>query len=484
MATYDNDSRVQPGTSRDSRGASRTGYSAGRTAPTQRTPQRSTSGTRTSAGQRPASGQRTASGQRRPTSQRPASGQRSSSQRASSGRRPAPRRKQPNRAPLFAALAAVVVLVLVLVIAKPFGGPKADPGSNPPAVPASNPVEPVAAQPDLGDVEAEPQVEYDNLEDKLADGQYDVGSLSAADMAQVTDLKVNTSLPGEWLNVLLLGTDERVLNDSARTDAMMICSINRSTGEVKLSSIMRDLAIEYTDIGKYNGTYRINAANYFGGPNLAMRTVNEKFNMNIQSYVMVNFYGFQRIAEKLGGIDIDITEDEMNQINHWVYNVWSSAHNHNIDISDVEWVKLETYGENVHLNGTQSLAYARIRKLEGGDYMRAQRQRTVLTKLLEKAKKLDAIQLAALATEMLKDVKTNLPLDDIFPVAVLVCGNGLSGLKTMQLPDPQQPVHAVRLRFLRQRHPAVQFHLRKLIAYRNDLAGRRGGIAAPPRAYA
>ena len=299
MATYDNDSRVQPGISRDSRGASRTGYSAGRTAPTQRTPQRSASGTRTSAGQRPASGQRTASGQRRPTSQRPASGQRSSSQRASSGRRPAPRRKQPNRAPLFAALAAVVVLVLVLVIAKPFGGPKADPVSNPPVVPASNPVEPVAAQPDLGDVEAEPQVEYDNLEDKLADAQYDVGSLSAADMAQVTDLKVNTSLPGEWLNVLLLGTDERVLNDSARTDAMMICSINRSTGEVKLSSIMRDLAIEYTDIGKYNGTYRINAANYFGGPNLAMRTVNEKFNMNIQSYVMVNFYGFQRIAEKL-----------------------------------------------------------------------------------------------------------------------------------------------------------------------------------------
>ena len=62
-------------------------------------------------------------------------------------------------------------------------------------------------------------------------------------------------------------------------------------------------------------TYRINAANYFGGPNLAMRTVNEKFNMNIQSYVMVNFYGFQRIAERLGGIDIDISEEEMNSIN-------------------------------------------------------------------------------------------------------------------------------------------------------------------------
>ena len=121
----------------------------------------------------------------------------------------------------------------------------------------------------------EPAPQYDNLADKLADANNAVGSLSADQMATVTDLRMNTNLPSDWLNVLLLGTDERILNDSARTDAMMICSINRTTGEVKLSSILRDLAIEFTDIGEYNGTYRINAANFFGGPNLAMRTVNE-----------------------------------------------------------------------------------------------------------------------------------------------------------------------------------------------------------------
>ena len=156
--------------------------------------------------------------------------------------------------------------------------------------------------------------------------------------------------------------------------------------------------------------------------------------MNIQYYVMVNFFGFQKIAERLGGIDIDITEEEMNQINKWAGNAWKIARKDGIDVTDVEWVELKQYGENVHLNGTQTLAYARIRKLNGGDYMRSQRQRTVLQKLLEKAKKLDAVQLAALASDMLSEVKTNLPFDDMFAVALQVVGNGLSSVESMRLP--------------------------------------------------
>lgn len=343
--------------------------------------------------------------------------------------------------PIFAALAAVLVLVLVFVIVKPFGK-KGDVTASAPVVPVSNPA--TGTDPSSGDdgddvfagveaAEVDPE-EYDDISGQISTSGNVSGSLSEADMAVVSDLKINTNLPSEWLNILLLGTDERVLNDSARTDTMIICSINRTTGELKLASIMRDLAVELNDIGKYSGTYRINSANFFGGPNLAMRTVNENFGMNIQYYAMVNFFGFQRIAEKVGGIDIDITEDEMNQINKWAYNVYKSARKHNIDVTDVAWEKLETYGQNVHLNGTQTLGYARIRKLQGGDYMRTERQRTVLSKLLEKAKSLDAIQLASLANDLLKDIKTNLPLDDIFPVGMTVCTNGLSGVDSMHLP--------------------------------------------------
>jgi len=392
---------------RSAAGASRAGYERSRQSSSGRPPQRSP--------------QRT--GQRPP-------------QRSGGSRKGG---RKPNRAPLFAAILVVLLVAVVLIIVKPFGRPTSAPVTDTTSLPVSNPAaNPNAdALPDIGAQTAQTaQTAEQNvsLADRLADLDNNAGSLSADQMATVTDLKINTSLPSDWLNVLLLGTDERILNDSARTDAMMIASINRTTGEVKLASIMRDLAIEYTDIGEYNGTYRINAANFFGGPNLAMRTVNEKFNMNIQYYAIVNFYGFQRIAEKLGGVDIDITEEEMNQINHWVYNVYKAANANNIDISDLEWVRLEQYGENVHLNGTQTLAYARIRKLQGGDYMRSQRQRTVLGKLLEKVKKLDAIQMAALATDMLKDIKTNLPLDDIFPIALQVCANGLSNIESLQLP--------------------------------------------------
>ena len=413
---------MEPGISRSGRSG---GYSG------QRSPSRSGSGRPAYSGQRPP--------QRRPSGQRPSGGQRPP-QRSGNPPRRNNRRRKPNRAPLFAALAAVLVVFLVVVVIRPFGRRGNDPVANPAVVPASNPVSAeapaTAADPLLSSAadEGEATPEYDNLSDKLADADYNVGSLSADQMAQVSDLRMNTNLSADWLNVLLLGTDERTLSESARTDAMLICSINRNTGEVKLTSIMRDLAIEYTDIGEYNGTYRINAANYFGGPNLAMRTINEKFNMNIQYYVLVNFFGFQKIAQRLGGIDIDITEAEKDKINKMIVQQAKFAYREGIDESDQENVYLETYGENTHLNGRQTLAYARIRKLTGGDAMRTERQRIVLEKLLQKVKGLDAMQLAALATDMLDQVRTNLPLDDLLKIALQVCGNGISSVKSIRLP--------------------------------------------------
>lgn len=406
---------MQPGISRDGRSAAPRG--GGRPAGYD---SRRTSAAPRSGGQRPSSGQRRPAGSQPP---RRTGGQ--------PPRRTPPRRRRSSRAPLIAALAAVLVIVALIVIVNPFGKPKKDPVAD--AVPASNPVQPVQ-QPAQQAEQVEQAANEGSLQDKLADYDSNVGSLSADQMAVVNDLSINTSLPDEWLNILLLGTDERTLSDSARTDAMIICSINRKTGEVKLSSIMRDLAIEFTDIGQWNGTYRINAANYFGGPNLAMKTVNEKFKMNIQNYVMVNFFGFQKIAQRLGGVDMDITKEEMDKINIMIVQQAKFAYQEGIDESDQENVYLETYGENTHLNGRQTLAYARIRKLTGGDAMRTERQRKVLQKLMEKVRKLDAIQLASLASEMIGQVKTNLPLEDIVTIALRVSGNGLSNIESMHLP--------------------------------------------------
>ena len=334
---------------------------------------------------------------------------------------------------LYVALALVVVLIAAVVVFRGALSGSGDPQRKPVSVAVTPTPTPIISAPTDAvqtQVNAGPTL---SIEQMLADSDSQVAGLSADQMAQVTDLSINNSLPDTWFNVLLLGTDERTLNDSARTDSMMICSINRSTGQVKLTSIMRDIAIEYTDIGEYNGTYRINAANFFGGPNLAMKTVNEKFGMNIQNYVMVNFFGFQKIAQKLGGVEMDITQEEMDEINKLIVKQAKMAFNAGIDESDQENVYLENYGENTHLNGRQTLAYARIRKLNGGDYMRSERQRRVLGKLMEKVKDLDAMEIASLVATMGDQVKTNLSVEDIISTAILV-GNGVTELDTFQLP--------------------------------------------------
>lgn len=435
----------RPPQSRAGYGAS-TGYRSGGSRPAGSRP--ASAGTRQGA-PRYAGNSRPSGAYRQPASRQPA--QRAPQARrpqqgysAGPGRRPAPRRgrgPRRNYTGLVAALAAVLVLVVVLVVVKPFDRGNdvvaANVNGDPGRAGVQSQGDGTLAQDDAfaqdGTV-SQAAIDDGSLQQALADSEANVGSLSAADMAQVHDLSINTSLPSEWLNVLLLGTDERELSESARTDSMMICSINQNTGEVKLSSIQRDLAIEYTDIGRYNGTYRINAANFFGGSKLAMKTVNEKFKMNIQYYVMVNFFGFQRIAEQLGGINIDISQEEMEQINVWALDAWKIAQAAGIDVSDVKYKKLKKYGENVHLNGTQTLAYARIRKLDGGDYARSERQRKVLAKLAEKVKDKNALEIASMASTMLGQVKTNMEINDIVNTALLVAGNGISNIKTLRLP--------------------------------------------------
>lgn len=368
-----------------------------------------------------------------PPPRRPAPGGNRSPQR----RTPPKKRRSGNggniKAYIFLAVLAVALIAVVLIIVRPGGTDKpaqtAAPVSAETAKPESTIVAPI-------DVATEPPAQYNNIAEMLGDIGNQVEGLAADQMVHVDDLSIKEGLPEEWLNVLLLGTDERTLSESARTDAMMICSINRNTGEVKLASIMRDLAVQFTDIGEYSGRYRINAANYFGGPNLAMKTVNELFEMNIQHYVMINFFGFGIIAQRLGGVEVDISEAEMNKINEDIVKQYKMAWlaGYTEDSFDPEQTKLEQYGENIHLNGNQTLAYARIRHLEGGDYMRTTRQQTVLKKLLAKVKKLGMMQLVQLGTDVFSMVRTNMELEDIFKVATIVIGNGLNDIETMRLP--------------------------------------------------
>ena len=286
-------------------------------------------------------------------------------------------------------------------------------------------------------VQAEPQPTSEtagHLSTMLGDEGAALEGLATDQMVTVDDLKITEGLPEEWINVLLLGSDERKEAESARTDSMIICSVNTVTGEVKLTSIMRDLAVDFDDIGAYNGVYRINAANYFGGERLAMKTVNECFGLNIQYYVRINFYGFQYVAHALGGIDIDITKEEMEQINVNIVDQYNWAKHAGIDDRDIPREYLETYGPNTHLDGRQTLGYARIRKLDGGDYERANRQRKVLIALLQKLKGADITQLMEIAMGTMQYFRTNLSVQAIIQIANTVITNGVDNISTFRLP--------------------------------------------------
>ena len=374
----------------------------------------------------------------RPQSQRPAGGS-----RPPQGRRPAPRRRRRGVQPrffIFAAILVVVIVALVLIFSGGKDNRAVQPKATPTVAPEGNNMSNVtvsSATPEPGEATDEEQLGQDIAQSAASMEEEDKDNtpqISSADQVQVADLSINTSLPSGWMNVLLLGTDERTLSEPARTDTMIIASINTKTGEVKLTSLLRDSAVRLDNIGKYNGTYRLNAANYFGGPQLAMKTINECLDMNIQYYVSVNFYGFTRIAEALGGIDVDLTEGEMNEINKKQAYQYVMAERAGIDESYIaNDAYLETYGANTHLNGRQTLAYARVRYVDN-DITRAERQRTVIIKLTQKLRGRSAAEILALLTSLSGNVTTNMDLNTIGELAMTVLSSGIPKMESLLLP--------------------------------------------------
>ena len=268
--------------------------------------------------------------------------------------------------------------------------------------------------------------------------------LSSEHQVQVDDLHINPDLDDQWLNVLLLGSDQRVPNEPFRTDTMMICSINKNTGEVKLTSLMRDTAMPMDELGEQSGYYRCNVACYVGGPEYLMAFLNEQLGLNIRYYVMVDFTSFSIIADNLGGIDIAVSKAEMDEINHNLRRQARVAYDSGMSEEQVyaTHTYLEEYGENVHLNGPQVLAYARIRKLDS-DSARTERQRKVLTAMLDKLRQKSPQDVITLAMTLGSYITTNMTIDDIISVAIVVVG---SDMQVGQMRIPEKDTYVLETR--------------------------------------
>lgn len=220
-----------------------------------------------------------------------------------------------------------------------------------------------------------------------------------SDLDQYTNIK----------NIALFGVDATE-GGVGRSDSIMIVSINNKNETIKVSSIIRD---SYVTIPGRSGKDKINHAYAFGGPELAIKTLNENFNLNITSFATVNFSSLPKLIDSVGGITLNITSEELKYINTYVDGV-NKANNTNSP-------RISKTGEQL-LDGTQALAYSRIRYTTGGDFERSHRHRIVLTGLFDKFKNLSVGDYPKIVNELLPLVDTSMGATDIISLALEVNG--------------------------------------------------------------
>ncbi len=208
-------------------------------------------------------------------------------------------------------------------------------------------------------------------------------------------------------NILLLGVDK----DENASDAIMVLSIDQNNNTAKLTSIMRDTYVYFGE-GKAN---KINYAYNYGGVKLSIAKINEIFNLDIQKYAKVDFDGFMKIVDTLGGYSVNISEEERKEINY-----------------KLKYESLTKSG-NVLLNGEQTAAYARIRRIDN-DYKRTERQRTIMFDILNKIKAQPISEYPSLIAQLSSNVETNLSTMECLDLLKYLVKVGSGDVKEFRIP--------------------------------------------------
>ena len=217
-----------------------------------------------------------------------------------------------------------------------------------------------------------------------------LGKMQKIDLNE-DDLNVSSQVEqnlADYRNIAIFGIDSRedTYSRGNRSDCIIIASINNKTKEVKLVSVYRDTYVQIEG----HGLDKITHAYSFGEAPLAIKTLNTNLDLNVKEFVTVNFDSVKEIIDNIGGISMQITDEEVSHI--------------------PGITKAGTY----NLTGEQALAYARIRHATGGDYKRTERMRDVLTAVANKVKTFNISQLNTFVDKTLPRVYTNITANDIF----------------------------------------------------------------------
>ena len=218
------------------------------------------------------------------------------------------------------------------------------------------------------------------------------------------NLGIEMGLPDDAINIAVFGVDSRTDEVSGRSDAMMIVSIDTKHKKIKAVSLMRDSLVSIEDYGKR----KLNSAYAIGGVELAIKTINQNYGMNIKDYVTVNFNQLADLVDALGGVEVEITEAERKNANKYIKEMSDEAG------MEADLIKEAGY---VTLHGYQTVAYTRIRYVGNSDFERTERQREIMRKLMDKALDTKITRYPSLINSLLPMVETSLSNEEILKIA-------------------------------------------------------------------
>lgn len=256
---------------------------------------------------------------------------------------------------------------------------------------------------------------------------YGVSILNKVDSVEIpkddTDLGINNDAieNRDVVNIALFGLDEPDAENGGRSDSIIIASLDKVHKKIKLTSIMRDT---YVDIPGHRKD-KINHAHGFGGPELAIKTINQNFNMNIREFVTVDFFGLESIIDALGGLEVNIKPNEVKYVNMGV---------RGMNIMDGKRGKQLTDSGLQNITGRQAVAYSRIRKTGDGDFERTERQRFVLEQIIHKGLNAGLTKYPSLLNTALPFVKTSLSKKEILSLGTFVFTSGIEKVEKYRLP--------------------------------------------------
>lgn len=209
-----------------------------------------------------------------------------------------------------------------------------------------------------------------------------------------------------YTNVALFGIDSREgdLDKGSRTDCLIVASLDNKTKEVRLASVYRDTLLDIGD----GELQKCNAAYSFGGPTQAINMLNKNLDLNIQDYVTFDFAAVAKAIDALGGVEIDVKEEEVQYLNKFL--------GETARVAGTEAHEVTKSGKQL-LDGTQATTYARIRSTAGGDFTRTERQRLVIEKMVEKLQQSKLTTINNIIDEILPTIKTSFSATDILAYA-------------------------------------------------------------------